>query len=412
MLTTLPASHWRDLDKDTVEVVANYYDCNEQMVKIFPGIAKERLEARKTLMYVLTNPIFLSEEDSYIFPRKVLKRCGINHNTFNKMLNKYPFFVKKNPYYSKAKKVAIKYAPTEHYHKFMEIIGSNPYEVKQRLVLQMVSGCFEDIALEDSDNYRIRRDYYINDMDIDYKALDKLYNESDESLGNIINLIKVKYARPHETYRHHDCGRLFSEKGISFQNVPKAIRNAAFNGKYSYDIVNCHYSILCNLFPNDKAINHYSNNRKDIQKEISDRYDMDISDVKKLFLSILYGVSDSCRKDHPWLFKGKYTEDTVQSLLQEPVISDLFKSRKTLNRRMLNQYKHSDISGKNRLSKFLFTVENEILMTIARKCKPEVLLYDGLITSDELDVEEIEKEVLTNLGIAINIKQELIGQER
>lgn len=400
---------WRDIDSNAVEIITSYNDCKEQMCNVFPSIEKERLEVRKTLMIILTNPIYLRDDNCFIFPVKILRHLGINPNTFNKILAKYPFFVRKSGYYSKARKEAIKYDSTEYYEQFLNNMHMTREELNRRVILALTDEKRINIAEEELPNYRIRADYSINDIDINIDNVNTLIPHLSDMNQLTAKILLNNYKGRYEVYKHYDCGRYFSTLGVSFQNVDRRIRYAAFSGMYNYDFNNCHYKVMEQFLPDDPVLKRYNADPKGEQKRIQELYGVDKYSSKRLFLSIMYGASSIYRKDHAWT--DWWDEETVKSVLHDDFVQDMMKLRGRLRKVIEKTDIVEKRAPKNLLTDIAFLYENEMLMILASYCKPQILLFDGLITKDSVNTKEVEKEILNKLGVEIKLAEEIIDGE-
>ena len=89
-----------------------------------------------------------------------------------------------------------------------------------------------------------------------------------------------------------NMGRLFAQSA-SLQNLPREFRGAIGDNYYDLDMENAHPSILLQYCQkNDikcEALEYYVNNRNEVINKIMNDFQLDKSDVKQLFLSVMNG---------------------------------------------------------------------------------------------------------------------------
>jgi len=162
--------------------------------------------------------------------------------------------------------------------------------------------------------FRPESEERLNNINIDPLTLFKKYisKSKPDKNNNETNIIKVSYKQNKEVGRHFAIGAL------SLQSLPREIRQT-ISEEYYYDIdiKNCHpvliqqYAKANNL--NYQYIKIYNQHRDELLEEYSKKYNVDKSDVKKSFLSILNGGKSFLN------MKGKEIPDFVQQYKNEVI---------------------------------------------------------------------------------------------
>jgi len=246
-------------------------------------------------------------------------------------------------------------------------------------------------------------EYYNKDNLQKLQNLDKSTLEtiikSDKSHDWEVNYIikNIKKMKPinRVSYKHADgidFGRKYS-KTLSLQMLPKEIRGYLLEdtGYIDYDIKNAHYTIINKLckkhhIPNN-YIKEYVNDREAILKRLGS--------TKHKMCIMLY-------IDNPECYGNKYLEAFTKEL------SDIKKQLINIYNDKINEYKKDKKNKQS--SKFASIIgyfEDEILMMVVNhyKLKDCGLIYDGFVSREKLDLEELKK--LTSFEWAIKPFQTL-----
>ena len=105
-------------------------------------------------------------------------------------------------------------------------------------------------------------------------------------------------------YAQSRSGRLYGV-GVTLQNAPTLIKQAALAGQWEYDFSNCHFTILDQMaarFGHDcTAIRHYLANKKVTRQSIADQAGIEIDQAKVCLLATLYGARASLSRENACL---------------------------------------------------------------------------------------------------------------
>ena len=226
-----------------------------------------------------------------------------------------------------------------------------------------------------------------------------------------------------QQYRESDSGRLYGI-GISLQNCPKKLRNAALRDQFNIDISNCHFAILQGLALkhglDTPQIDYYVNNRNDELRRLSGLTGEEEKDIKIALLAIIYGAGISNQKALTQILKDgceEFISDIEVIALHNEVglvgreIIDL--DRRTSQLKYLKNVlgKSIEYSSKefgSMLSHILQGYEAKIMRLVIEKHSDKIslLLHDGYIFKEEIDVREIEQDIKEQIGLDITMTME------
>jgi hypothetical protein len=225
-----------------------------------------------------------------------------------------------------------------------------------------------------------------------------------------------------QRYIQHKTGRLYSD-GVSLQNCCKEVRHSALNGLYSFDIDNCHYSILAQLTKTPTpGTNSYLANKQRIRNEIANELALPVDDVKQILISLIYGASLSPFKKGNAIADICGTEAQYNKVLACGLIVGLYKELKIAGRELIDRYtvlkgKHSgkvknamglicdERTSSKKLSHILQGYEVKALevVTSITKTDTAALLHDGWVTYSNHNKAMFEAAIKKRLGLTLTI---------
>lgn len=191
-----------------------------------------------------------------------------------------------------------------------------------------------------------------------------------------------------------NMGRLFAQSA-SLQNLPKEFRGAIGGNYHDIDMINCHPSLLLQYCKKNDIkcdnLEYYVINRDEVIKKIMNDYQLNKSDVKELFLSVMNGGKRDGITD---VFFTKFKTEcerihTFIASLNPKLYKDVCK-RKEFN-----------VNG-SLTNIILCTLENEILLNavqylMSKGFNVDVLVFDGCMIRKEED-KEITEILLNGLN--------------
>ena len=276
-----------------------------------------------------------------------------------------------------------------------------------------------------------------HDMEKRVKGKTDLYVQGDaedyrykaDSLGLLLRMANTDIAgRGYlmQRYEESNSGRLYAT-GINLQNTPRAIRKAALNGLYEYDMENCHYTLFCQLAARNsyeaKSITHYLENKVEVREQLSRELGLEIDQVKTCLLSILYGA-----RVNTW-YKNAIPREIGQEkaglLYNHPLFKGIHKDIKEGRLEILDRWPINNRGFlKNDLGKpisslesraqilahLLQGIEAKALRTVVQDIPDNVLvlMHDGFVTRKRIN----KKDMAQKISEATGFKLELSGGEK
>jgi hypothetical protein len=257
------------------------------------------------------------------------------------------------------------------------------------------------------------------------------------------------------TYKECKNGRLFSNEAINPQNMDSEIRKVIFSGMnyYDYDISNCNYSLLYQMYKNFKKIVEKKNElkRKSIKcnydayyepvyntlfkipesklsiiseylkfkfifrSELAEEVGIDMNTVKKILLALIMGakLTTHPRKNSAIWKETNYDVDTYFKILNSYTLKELLSEIKIASDFII---KHSEIfknrgvtylknfADKNlpikrrkkseKMAFLLQGLESAILEFICSQSdKITVLIFDGFISEERINLTELKENM-------------------
>ncbi|WP_152059795.1 hypothetical protein [Aliarcobacter butzleri] len=274
-------------------------------------------------------------------------------------------------------------------------------------------------------NLNIDKDYLLTFID---------ENKSSD-LRELLTVIYVLKNQNEYIYYEKSSFRYITNRGINkinLQGLKKKIRNKIFVGQYDYDLnvsaPTLLYQFIKKEIPNIEFpyISEYIKDRNSIRNECinllkcknpKSKDDKLKKDVKSLITSIFYGSDIENLKS-----KVKISLPNREYLLENSVnFNNLYKDIKNLfavyNEFIQNRYSNKDViqmpngiitlkeeDGKNKnnnkiVASIYFSLESQILDLIYENYKDSLtlLIHDGFISKDKLDVIELQQLVKDKL---------------
>jgi hypothetical protein len=252
--------------------------------------------------------------------------------------------------------------------------------------------------------------------------------------GIIFELLRLSNVKPLQhgeilqLYRETSTGRLQGQD-LHLQTIPKLIRTEALRGLglWLYDFDNCHYQILEQMANRHgislPMVKKYNTDKNAFRGAISDELGVSIDQVKKALMSIAYGavantghaisktIGDKDREflNHPFV-TGLFSD--IRECRNE-LIDNAERKRSRTGYRIMNDAGKGiseDEDKKTILAHLLQGAEAAMLNSIinAHEDSMYLLLFDGWISNERMDVEALETQVKNDTGYTIKITEEKV----
>lgn len=227
-------------------------------------------------------------------------------------------------------------------------------------------------------------------------------------------------------YAQSRSGRLYGV-GVTLQNAPTLIKEAALAGQWEYDFSNCHFSILDQMaarFGHDcEAVRHYLATKKATRQAIADQAGITVEQAKVCLLATLYGAkaSLSYQSAIPDLIGAEAASRLYQAEAFQAIKDDIQTARqkilagwpRTRNGRLINAFGKA-ISRKDkaeeRLAHLIQGVEALALKSVIDMHPDDICLlqHDGWAATVRLDIAAIERVVFDTTGYRLELEEERI----
>ena len=228
--------------------------------------------------------------------------------------------------------------------------------------------------------------------------------------------------------------------GFNLQNtIGKEIRKIALSNQdmYDYDMEASTPTIFISLAykykVNVPSIETYLHNKSQIRKDLSNKYDISVADIKSAMNSLFYGVGTRVG-GHTQFRTGLYaifkSESSTKEFLNDDFIKNIIEERNVLCKKIVENAKVSrgkalyNVLGKgvslyetnygkktkrkenSLVSHIVFGYEALIIQTtfdVLKKhnVKIHLLIYDGFVADEIKDLRKIEKMVIEELKVEL-----------
>lgn len=385
-------------------------DYREAMESVFPSFVEETKGNKNIMNVILSLAYPLKREDYYLITKEAIELAGANYGRAMKLLGKYPVFVDSGlPYskfYKKAKRWIISDKGVEVYK--MMITGINIYyrvEGKTRGRLDAENKIPKSIRGKSVADYS--HNAIINLQSLSkYQAGENMRDNAE--LNRLINLATYRDGVLNQEYIRKKTGRLYSYGTGSLQMIPREIRKAAFKGDIEYDLKNAHYRIASHYTEN-KFIQEYAYDTTLIRKLIANDLNLDVSQVKFLLLSLLYGAGVAGRKGST--LEVEFGKDKMKEIFSHAYVKNILSGIEELTEDLQLAGNIDVVEGESAAqvrASFLQRSESKMLDACISKVPPQLLLFDGFISKHDVDVGYLESIILEDTGYNIEVNKNVI----
>ena len=227
-------------------------------------------------------------------------------------------------------------------------------------------------------------------------------------------------------YAQSRSGRLYGV-GVTLQNAPTLIKQAALTGQWEYDFSNCHFAILdqmAALFGHDcAAVRHYLATKKATRQTIADQAGISVEQAKVCLLATLYGARASLSDQSaiPDLIGVEEAARLYQAEAFQVIKTDILAARQTIlagwpstrNGRLINAFGKAiprTAKAEERLAHLIQGVEALALKTVIDMHPDDICLvqHDGWASPNKLDTKAIERAVFEEVGYELTLEEERI----
>jgi len=384
-----------------LEDIYDYSETLERIFKDYKGISNAHKKALNVILTVAT-PITEDRDGTYIILYDDIVKRGVDYRTAMDALESYPLFIYTGNKPSHIKGIAKVYEITEEGQQvFMQELSDHWRYFRKKgskgkaYAINRLPRAIRGVSIAD----------YSHKTHLDVEALKEHIKSQggDIETHRMLNIVSkcggvfdIEYAR------HSEGGRLFCTNGASMQNLSSDARSEAYKGMFMVDFQNAHYAIAYQLMGGE-TIKHYVDNTKSVREEAAKRFKLPVSDIKTIFLMLVYNASFS-GKEETHLTKI-FGEEKMLEIKSDPYIKSLRKELKGLDK-MLPEMWWEDYPRERSL--MLQKIEARMLDVCISEYTPELLLFDGFITQEDVDTHHLSSLVYEKTGYKVVITKEVI----
>lgn len=250
-----------------------------------------------------------------------------------------------------------------------------------------------------------------------------------DAVGRVLRMARTDVlgeGRMVHRYCESGSGRLYGV-GVTLQNIPAPIKQAALNGQWEYDFSNCHYAILDQMaarFGHDcTAVRHYLANKKAVRQQIADEAGITPERAKECLLATLYGARAALSWQHA--IPAAIGKEAAARLYRTGAFREIKEDIQTARRKILagwpttrNGWLKNDFgksiratdSPEERLAHLIQGVEAKALKTVIDMHPDQIVLtqHDGWVSIDRLNVPAIEGAVQATTGYLLTLEENRI----
>lgn len=397
---------------DRILFLEDVYDYSESFERYIPEYSEMKGKHKRALNVICTvaSPIYeMSDEGLYLILHRDIMNRGVDYRVAMEALTLYPLFTYTGNDWGHVKKIAKQYQITEmgknilvdevsDHWKYLRMEGKKGKLYTPSRIPRVVKG----VSLAD----------YSHDTEINYDRLEKFVKDNcksyDTETFRMLHICKkLGKSFKMEYVRHSEGGRLFSVNGANMQNLHTDARQEAYHGMWDVDFENAHYAITHQIV-GGSAIKYYVDNTKKVRGELSDTLSLPIANVKQIMIMIIYNASFS-GNDGTDMTK-LYDAQVIENVKKHPFLKELMTEVKALDKVVKKE--KGNIYWKymaRERSLYLQRIEAKMLDICISKYSPQLLLFDGFITKEDVDVDLLSDMIYTDLGFNIRVCKEIIG---
>lgn len=229
-----------------------------------------------------------------------------------------------------------------------------------------------------------------------------------------------------QVYSISPSGRLYGG-GVSLQNVPRLVKDAALHGMWEYDFSNCHFTLVAQMAKRVgtpcPAIQHYLAHKAEVRQQLADGAMISIDQAKHCLLALLYGAKESSRQEDA--IPSAIGREAAAALYALPAFEALSAEVGHARRAILDSWPRTangsltNAAGKAvpgskppavQLAHLLQGAEAKALMAVVKMHPHDILLlqHDGFVARRRLDCGAIEEAVLHQLGYRLGVEEKLL----
>ena len=375
------------------------------------GFDKERKDVQEKICKLLFHGHRKHNLDptAYVLNKEfITKHVGMKMDTFYRINEKYELF-EFEKYYQRGS--ARKMWTTQKYKTLLKDLCKS--KTKQVMTVGGKSGRIRNIpeSLPKSDFITVGGMKVKSKLELDMDALehymDTCENPSKLERARALYLfasdVRTGEGVLVQDFKVGSTGRV-TGRSYSLQYVDRDIRDAALNGMYDYDLVNCHYAILAQngLFP---AIQHYVDNAKEVRESLAEQFGITYDQAKQLMIALGNGAGRGKKGPIAKIIGEGYVDSFFQIPLVKSIHQEALESVNTI------YTPNSPFAPKISLysaHQYVTPIEAMILEGLTDGEVVTLPMFDGFISPNALDTDELEAMMPERFNVRTKIKRRKI----
>ena len=328
-------------------------------------------------------------------------------------------------------------------------ISKYAYEVRELLTLP----CYDNYA-KDTNYYDYSHKINVNyEKCEEFKQLFINGNSDFEILQTDLTKIMLLIGTNNKNfsdeikYSRKSGGRLnnlYGNFNVPLQGLSKEARQFVFSGQYSYDINVSAPTILQGLCKkylgySMKTVQDYIDNKTKYRQDLM-RIGLGEKEAKQFFTGLFFGASlnENFFINGTSNFSKEFGVSKIRDIMSEStIVVDLYEELslfiKRFGKHLMTKnvvrtkkggyalYNSRGIGKEIDITKwhnskaiiwYYFGIESTILDCLIKKYTPSLLLYDGFISVDDIDVNEMSKLIKDETGYEVTFSKELLGETK
>ena len=388
-------------------------------------LSNRQLDVLNIIVNVCT-PV--TDEDGtrfYHISTKTLEDMGVHNRTFKEVMNISKLFVCTDENYSIKLGIAKKYQPTDRFIELM-LLHKSGVSVPIAMLYNIKSSKVEKYKYSHLDKlYKQVVCDWRTEIDLDVKSIDKYidslskeeYDIKHIQLKKLRNLVAANNGKVYCFYRRCKTNRLTGYGTSNLQVIAKEAKKIMFHSYYDFDLVNCTYTILYQMYEKrigeeSTALREYAFYTSNIRKGVALDCGVTPKAVKEAMLLIAFGCSLT-NTDHNTPLIRVLGKDGRKNFLQHDFVKLVLKELKDLTdayRVEINNIidpSKKYMGVRQRLSWLTQQIEAAIMDVVIEHTDPAVLMYDGMICKEDVDLDELAAKIEEATGYQVEFSRDV-----
>ena len=391
-------------------------------------LSNRQLEVLNIIVNTCT-PVTDNEDVRFYFiSTRMMADMGVHHRTFKEVMDISKLFVCTDERYSYQLGIAKKWQPTDRFIELM-LLHKSKRSVPIAMMYNIKTNALEKYKYAHLDKLykQVVCDWCI-EVDLDVKSIDGYidnlskedYHIKHIQLNKLRNLAAANNGKVYCFYRRCKTDRLTGYGTANLQVIAKEVKSFMFNSDYDFDLVNCTYTILYQMYEKrlgkeSVALRQYAFYTDNIRKGVALDCGVSVKAVKEAMLMIAFGCSltNTDRKTPLVRILGK---DGRKAFLEHAFVKLMLDEIKELTRAYHVELSNiidpskKHMGNRQRLSWLTQQIEAAIMDVVIANTEPLVLTYDGFISREDVDTDDLVAKIEEATGYQVEFSRNVLGE--